>query len=368
MRNIGKGRTGDEVVFFELVRHLARIDDHNAYHLLFDERTQTDMEDIAMQLGITQKKNFSLHMLGSGNKFIWNTVTASRFCRRFMIDIYHTQYIIPFFMPRHTKIVTHMHDVSFRVFPELIRKRDAFFLRMLIPRALKKSTRIIAVSQFTKNEIERYYAVPHTKITVIPNAVSVHCDPHLAESVVRDKYVLPEKFILALGTMQPRKNIPFLIKVFAQLHKDLPEMYLVLVGKKAHNFDMQIADVLERHPEIKEYVIFTGYVSEAEKCVLYKMAQVFAFPSLYEGFGVPILEALEVGALVVASDIPPHREIGGARIVYADPYNIDQYKKILYDCLVNDSIKRNMHNGEQRCDYSWACSAQQLQLLYEKLT
>lgn len=367
LRNIGKGRTGDEVVFFELVRHLARTDTDTHYHLLFDRRDEESLQNIASQLDVLQKKNFTMHVCGNGNKFLWNAVTMPIFCRRHKIDVYHTQYIIPLFMPRHTKIVTHIHDVSFRVFPQLITMRDAFFLRILIPYALYRADRIIAVSAFTKKEIIAYYKTDASKIAVIPNAVSMHCDPHLTEEIVQKKYGLPQKYLMALGTMQPRKNIPFLIEVFARVAQKIPDISLVLVGKKAHNFDQRIVDVIAQYPDLEKRIVFTGYVSDAEKCLLYKMATVFVFPSLYEGFGVPILEALEMGSMVVASDIAAHREVGGERVVYANPRNVDRFVEILYDCLVNDSMKKNIHNGAQRCDYSWARSAHLLQELYNEL-
>ncbi|MFA5985810.1 MAG: glycosyltransferase family 1 protein [Parcubacteria group bacterium] len=369
IRNIGKGRTGDEVVFFELVRHLAQIDAQNEYHLLIDMRADDALRRIETQLDITGKENFQLVPCGTGNKFVWNAITASRYCRRKKIDIYHTQYIIPFFMPSWTKIVTHIHDVSFCAHKELIKKSDAFFLNILIPRAIKKSHAVVAVSQFTKDEIVRYYHCPQEKVCVIPNAVSMYCDPLLRAEDVRAKYHVPEMFIMALGTMQPRKNISFLIEVFVSLAQERGDVSLVLVGKKDHNFDLMIQRVLGSYPQVADRVIFTGYVSDAEKCCLYKMARVFAFPSIYEGFGIPILEAFSVGTPVVASDILPHREVAGEGALYCDPQSIDQWKKMLYDVLDNDKMRKDLQKGsqEQIIKFSWKESAQKLVSLYKSL-
>jgi glycosyltransferase involved in cell wall biosynthesis len=369
IRNIGKGRTGDEVVFFELVRHLAQIDTQNEFHLMIDERSNDALQQIIMRLDIADKKNFQLVSCGSGDKFVWNIWTASRYCRKKKIDIYHTQYIIPFFMPKSTKIVTHIHDVSFCVYKKLIKWSDAFFLNFLIPYAIKKSTRVIAVSQFTKDEIIKYYQCSQEKVAVVPNAVSMRCDPYLRAEDVRVKYGLPEKYIMALGTMQPRKNIPFLIEVFVALAKEREDVSLVLVGKKDHNFDEAIQHALAENLQIADRVIFIGYVSDAEKCQLYAMARVFVFPSIYEGFGIPILEAFSVGTPVVASDIPPHREVAGEGALYCDPQRIDQWKKMLYDVLDNDKIRKDLQKGsqEQIIKFSWKESAQKLISLYESL-
>ncbi len=368
IRNIGKGRTGDEVVFFELVKNLAQIDNENDYRLLIDDRTDNVIKKIAKQLGIVDKSNFTIVQLGSGNKFVWNGWKVARYCMEEKIDIYHTQYIIPFFMPIHTKIVTHIHDVSFRVHKELISKKDAFFLNKLIPRALNKSDKIIAVSQFTKDEIMKYYNVAPEKISVVYNAVSIKKSGQ-DYNVIQKKYNLPEKYILALGTMQPRKNIPFLIEAFAQLVEKKDDINLVLVGGQSHNFDSSIQQTIDKYPEIKEKIIFTGYVDEEDKFVVFENAQVFAFPSLYEGFGVPILEAFETGTVVVASDISPHREIGANGVLYFDVCNVDQCTRVLYDALVNDSIREGVLivAQMQKEKFSWHMSAIKLQLVYKSL-
>jgi len=368
IRNIGKGRTGDEVVFFELMKNLALIDDKNDYRLLIDERDDNEIKQVENNLGITNKDNFQIVQLGNGNKFVWNGWMVARYCAKEKIDIYHTQYIIPFFVRVDTKIITHIHDVSFKVHKELISKKDAFFLNHLIPRAVNKSDKVIAVSQFTKDEIVKYYNVSSDKIDVIYNATDF-CMENVDKKSVREQYSLPQKYILALGTMQPRKNIPFLIEAFAGIVDKAPDVSLVLAGKQSHNFDQSIGHVMEKYPHVKDKIIFTGYVDECDKFLVYQMANVFVFPSLYEGFGVPILEAFYAGVPVAASDIAPHREVGGKSALYFDPYNIDQCRKVLYDVLVNDKIRKDIlavvHAQDKK--FSWYKSAKKLQILYESL-
>lgn len=367
IRNIGKGRTGDEVVFFELVRHLALYDDKNTYHLLIDTRIPENLAHVINRLGIVQKKNFIVVQIGSGNKFTWNLWSVPQYCKREKIDIYHTQYIIPFFMPRTVKVVTHIHDVSFRVHKEMIKKTDAFFLNLLIPHAIKKSHCVIAVSQFTKDEIIKYYHCANEKVHVIYNAVSMHCDSHTDEMSVREKYTLPGRYIMALGTMQPRKNIPFLIEAFAEIAQEKKDLLLLLVGMRSHNFDRAIDNAIARYPHIQNRIILTGYAPDVEKCVLYKNAEIFVFPSLYEGFGIPILEARSMGTCVVASDIPSHREIADRGVFFFDPRSLDQCKKMLYDVLDNDKIKSDILTMTHENRFSWGISAQKLMRLYQSL-
>ncbi|MEA3323197.1 MAG: glycosyltransferase family 1 protein [Patescibacteria group bacterium] len=368
IRNIGKGRTGDEVVFFELVKNLALIDDNNDYKLLIDDRSDDEITEVENNLGITNKNNFTVVQLGSGNKFVWNGWKIAKYCVDEKIDIYHTQYIIPFFIPVTTKIVTHIHDVSFKAHKELISKKDAFFLNRLIPRAVKKSDKVIAVSQFTKDEIVKYYNVPADKISVIYNASSL-VEVNTDEKSVREKYQLPMKYVLALGTMQPRKNIPFLVEAFAGIANEVSDTYLVLAGKKSHNFDQSIEKIIKQYPQLKDKIIFTDYIDEDDKFLVYKMADVFAFPSLYEGFGVPILEAFTAGTAVIASDIAPHKEVAGDSALYFSPIDIDQCKKMLYDALVNDRIRNDVLAvaTQQKKQFSWYKSAQKLRQLYENM-
>jgi len=368
IRNIGKGRTGDEAVFFALVKNLKQIDNENDYKLLIDDRDDDEIDKIISDLGIANKDNFTIMQLGSGNKFMWNIWSVPRYCTKAKIDIYHTQYIIPFFMPKRTRIITHIHDVSFRAHPEFISRMDSFFLNTLIPRAVKKSDKVIAVSQFTKDEIIKYYKVMSEKVVVIHNAVSEEYKNGEINEGVQKKYNLPKKYILALGTMQPRKNIPFLVSMFAQVAKRIDDVHLVLVGKQAHNFDNSILKAIKQYPQIKDKVIFTGYVDEEDKLAVFEGAEVFVFPSLYEGFGVPILEAFEAGVPVLASDIAPHKEIGGEGALYCDVKNVDQCKKMLYDILDNDKIRKYVltESKKQKMMFSWLESAKELQKLYKK--
>jgi glycosyltransferase involved in cell wall biosynthesis len=368
IRNIGKKRTGDEMVFFELVRHLVFLESDHRFYLLIDRRSDDELDRVVRSLGIEKDRRFHMIVLGTGNKFIWNGWSAARYCRKNKIDIYHTQYIIPFFMPRSTKIVTHVHDISFHVYKDLITKTDAFFLNILIPFALKRCTGIIAVSQFTKNEIIKYYNTPHNKITVIHNAASdIQCGDE-RNDMVREKYQLPQKYILVLGTMQPRKNIPCVISAFARIADKIPHTSLVLVGKRAHNFDERIDHMIMQDSAIKNRIFFTGFVDEKDKCVVYKMADLFVTPSFYEGFGMPIVEALSMGTSVVASDIPPHKEVGGECVRYFDPHSIDQCAEVLYDVLVSGNMRKNVTlSDEYKMQFSWKRSAQKLLTLYDSL-
>jgi glycosyltransferase involved in cell wall biosynthesis len=171
IRNIGKKRTGDEAVFFNLVKNLANIDSKNDYFLFTDITGKVILQKIIAELGIANKPNFKIISLKCPNKFIWNAWILPGYLKNSPVDVYHTQYITPFFVPKKVKIITTIHDISFNFFPRFIKWRDLFFLKTLIPTSLKKADKIIAVSQFTKGEIIKYYKINPNKVEVVCNAV-----------------------------------------------------------------------------------------------------------------------------------------------------------------------------------------------------
>lgn len=373
IRNIGKQRTGDEVVFFNLVKNLADIDNENEYLLFTDITDATALQYIGVIFGIENKKNFQIVSLKSPNKFIWNLWTLPQYLKKNPVDVYHTQYITPFFVSKEIKIITHIHDVSFLAYPEFIKKTDLFFLKLLIPISLKRADKIIAVSEFTKNEIVKYYKTDPQKIEVVYNAVgedflqSDYSGNELFE--IRKKYNLPEEFILYIGTLQPRKNIPMLIRAFAGAKEKSPGTKLVLAGNRnAHNFDSNIDKEIERL-KISDSVIFPGFVDEKDKSALFQLAKAFVFPSLYEGFGIPILEAMSQKIPVLASDILIHREIAGNGVLYFNPDSIDEMQEKLYNILADENSRKNLINlADKRLDFfSWKKSAEKILKIYSGL-
>lgn len=373
IRNIGKKRTGDEVVFFNLAVQLARLDNQNQYFLFTDTNDTQIIKSIAFDLGIENKSNFKIISLSALNRFTWNLFTLPRYLRDHAVDIYHTQYITPFFVSRKIKIITTIHDVSFRVFPRYIRFSDRFFLNMLIPLSLRRADKIIAVSKFTRDEIIRWYPrVSASKIEVAYNAISENffhedCSFETLESV-RKKYKLPSEFILYLGTMQPRKNIPALIEAYAQLRKKIPEIKLVIGGKKdGHNFDFGIDKKIKKY-FLEKDVIFPGYIDEKDKPALFRLSCVFCFPSLYEGFGVPIIEAMASGTPVIASNIPAHKEIAGESALFFNPESSKDLEEKLYQVCTDKTLQNSLkEKGEiQIQKFSWKKTAEKMLEIYHK--
>lgn len=371
IRNIGKKRTGDEVVFFNLVKNLAKLDGANEYELFTDICEKETLEEIGKKLGIINAGNFKIISLKTKNKFSWNFWTIPLYLRKNPIDIYLTQYITPFFVPKKIKIATIIHDVSFCAFPKLIKKTDLFFLKTLIPLSLKRADRIIAVSQFTADELVKYYEIDPRKISLAYNAVSDDFLDDLKDEKIEDvrkKYALPKKFILYLGTLQPRKNIPILVEAFKKIEKKFPGLKLVLAGGKGHNYDLKIDKKINVY-NIGDKVLFPGYITDEDKADVIKMAEVFVFPSLYEGFGIPVLESLAVGTPAVISDILPHREIADKAALFFNPKNSNELEDRLNEIISNEAVRKKMKEaGLLRFgNFSWRKTALRMIAIFENM-
>lgn len=369
IRLLGKKRTGDETVFFNLTKELLALDQENEYLLFTTEKDPREQALLQARLGCIGRSNVRFVALFGKNKFVWNLISLPWFLLRNQVDTYHTQYILPLFVPKRVRVINHIHDVSFRAFPELISWKDRFFLWLFIPRSLRRADAIVVPSQFTKDEITRFFGTDPQKIHVVPNALSEDfLQTYSAEEVrrVREKYHLSERYIVSVGTLQPRKNIPLLIRAFALVRERLPDMTLVIVGNRVgHHVDSCIDETIaELH--LESAVIFPGYVEQSDLPLLMRGAQVFAFPSLYEGFGIPALEAMSQGVPVLCSATPCLQEVAGESALYFDPVSIADCQEKLYTLLTDMEQRVNgISRGKGRLSlFSWRKSAALLLSVY----
>jgi glycosyltransferase involved in cell wall biosynthesis len=220
------------------------------------------------------------------------------------------------------------------------------------------------------------------KIIIVPNAVGeefLKNIPRISEddSTFKEKYHLPERFILYVGTLQPRKNIPFLIEAFAKLRTRLdsegtgaPDIKLVLVGnRKGHHTDKRIADIIAKY-NLESLVIFPGFIDQEDLPFVYRLADIFAFPSLYEGFGIPLLEAMSQGVPIAASDISSLRETALEAAIYFDPTDVANYEEKLYTLIVDKKQREELiQRGKERLIFfSWQESGKLLLKTYNNLS
>lgn len=291
-----------------------------------------------------------------------------------------------FFSPAHyiprlcpvPAIVT-IHDLSYFYYPHEFLKKDLYQLKNWTKYSVEKAKRIIAVSKTTKKDLIKFYNTPEEKIEVIYNGyektsgktseVEEDSDVTLEDGKTSEVKLSKGKYILYVGTLQPRKNIDTLINAFSQFKKIYPEFKLFIVGKKGWLYNHIFKKVDELN--LKKDVDFKGYIPDEDLSNLYLNAFCFVLPSLYEGFGIPILEAMSFDCPVISSFTSSLPEVGGDACLYFDPANPQELSEKLTQLLENRRLRNELiKKGRERIkSFSWKkCADDTLNILtsYER--
>lgn len=281
-------------------------------------------------------------------------------------DIFHSPF---FYSPkfRAAKIVITVHDMRFERYPSTYTKLRYFFLKRVVKRSLIRCDYIITISQFTKDEIIELYGIDESKISVVWEAIdkSKFNIKNLDLQSLDQKYSdFCDDFLLSVGHLEPRKNYNRLIKAFANLRDERGyKGRLVIVGKKAHDFQETLQLINE------EDVIYLNFVSDDELIYLYYRSRLFLFPSIYEGFGFPPLEAAALDTASVVSNTSCIPEICGGGAVYFDPFNVDdiasKISTVINNPVLEDELKSAMKRNLER--FSWERNVTETLNIYEKV-
>lgn len=284
---------------------------------------------------------------------VWNTVPIpykALFPNESDLTVFFN-FIVP---PRvEGRVMSVVYDMTYRRFPETMEKKNLRRLEKGMAYSLRRSDHILTISEFSKREIMELGGVPEGKISVVPCAPSVMAAPADFREVQR-RFPIERPYILYVGTIEPRKNLERLIRAFALLKKrERLSHQLVLAGGEGWKSG-PIHTAAENSP-YKEDILFTGFLSQSEKSALLKNAEVFVFPSLYEGFGIPPLEAMAMDCPVVCAESAALPEAAGDAAVYVDPYDeasiAEGMGKVLTDAaLAEDLVRRGR---EQAGKYTW---------------
>jgi len=273
--------------------------------------------------------------------------------------LWSPHYNIPIVPVRARKRVVTIHDLNHLVFVKNLSLKQKFYAKFMLQKAVSVSDSVITDSHFTYDELIKYTKVKKQKLNIISLGVDTDLFAKVENrnviSKVRKRYSLPEKYILYVGNVKPHKNLTRLIEAFKiVLANGKDKVYLVIVGKKEGflNRDTTLFSLLEGDKILKRRVYFTGFVQQEDLPALYSMARVFVFPSLYEGFGLPPLEAMACGCPCIVSNSSSIPEVCGNAALYVDPQDTDdlvtKIKKVLNDenqCieLVEKGYRRIMH-------------------------
>ena len=261
-----------------------------------------------------------------------------------------------------------IHDLIFRIMPEHHKPLNRWYLNLTLPLYSRRANHIIVVSESTRRDVINAYGVHEDKISVIPEAAAPRFAPQSAKAIeaVRQRYQLPEKFLLYVGTIEPRKNLLRLLKVWEKLYKASAAPPLVIVGSRGWLSEDFFA-ALEKSP-VRNGALLTGYVRDEDLPALYAAATAFIFPSLYEGFGLPPLEAMACGTPVICSNSSSLPEVVGDAALLCDPTD----ELALADALiriVSDTDLQNMlreRGLKQAAKFSWERTAKETLAVYNR--
>ena len=366
-----------------LVEALARIDERNRYSLFYAARglpVGTPEERLAGEL-FAQHPNFrrvpvplSVRQMFAVWQRLRLPVPADLFTGR--CDVLHSP---DFVSPPHRSgadVIT-VHDLSFMVMPECAEPGLAAFLGKTVPRAVRRADRIIAVSHQTKGDLVRLLGVPEEKVVVVHNGIADLglriADLRVDREQLMEKLGLPRRFILHVGTLEPRKNLVRLIEGYAEAVRRSGEeevVALVLAGRKGWLYE----PILEAAERVNgrgggARVIFVDFVDDGELPLLYNMAEVFAYPSLYEGFGLPVAEAMMCGTPTLVSGDGALREVVGEAAVRVDEKSVESIAEGLRRLLTDEELRMRLSElgRKQVSGFTWEAAALKVLGVYEEM-
>lgn len=353
-RTLTAPKTGDRTVARGFIHGLASLLAENEDELVLVGDTPAAPELLPAATRLTQ------HVVPTPGGRLWTTLAFPRALREVGADVALIQYLGPFRAP--CPFVTTIHDTVWRTMPETFPFKDRMVLDAFIPGTIRRAAAVTTGSEFAREEILRYFPAAAGKLHVVPYAVDRAYRPIVDEvrlAQVRRKYDLPQQFILSVGVLQPRKNIAGLIEAHARLPLHLRETYrLVVTGKRGWLTD-NLPDLAER---AGKQVLFTGYVPDNELPALYTLASCFAYPSLYEGFGLPPLEAMACGTPTVTSAVASLPEVVGDAALLVDPRDTGTLSQALQQLLEDAPLRERLREAglAQARAFTWERSARAL--------
>ena len=285
------------------------------------------------------------HQVVRLNKTVWMQAILPRQVARLRTDVCHfTNSVGPLYLP--CPMVLTIHDMTLWLFPELHGRRRRLAMRPIIPLAARRAAAIIAVSETTKRDMMRILGLPGDKVRVIYEAAVPSfrpLRPGAALEAIRQKAELPQQFVLHVGTIEPRKNLVRLVEAYARLRSDGFAEPLVLAGQLGWKYDALLRRIEELR--IADAVRFTGYVPDADLPPLMNLCGAFAYPSLHEGFGLPVIEALACGAPTVTSDRGALCEVAGDAALLADPEDVDSLTRAIGAALGDARVRASLREA-----------------------
>lgn len=345
-------RVGSSEVCFQLLVELEKIDKKNTYIVYLPQKPTLDLpkESSTWKYKIVKSKK------------LWTLTALNMAVNKDKLDLFfNPTHYSPLFL--NCPQVISILDVSYKYFPELFKKKDLYKLSIWGKYSVKKASHIVTISDSSKDDIMKEYGVNEAKISVIPVGIKEIEKGHMTKKELAEKFNISNPYILYVGTLQPRKNLVRLIEAFSKLKEN--NIDLVIVGKKGWQYE-EILKAPEKY-EVSEKVHFLENVTNEDLSGFYEHAECFVLPSLYEGFGLPVLEAMKYGCPVVTSNISSLPEAGGDAAEYFNPEDVDDMARAIKRVVSDKQLQEKMvKKGRQHIqNFSWEKSAEKVIGIFE---
>ena len=359
---IGQRKGGNETYTLNLVKHLSLLEPNGDEYIAYLTDAGMRQYDIFLNGRMTKR------LIRPSSPYLRIPFGFALEDRRRRLDVFHAQYFLPFNL--RCKTVLTVHDLIYERFPQFYTPGDLRRNRLGIPSSCRRADHIIAVSECTKRDLVEIYGLDPDRITVTEEGPAENCkpmDPAACRNELLSSYGLESPFVLYVGRPDPRKNLPRLLAAFAELKKKGTPHKLVMVGSKPRDG----SDILSaaRNPWLLDHVMFTGHVPADHLPVFYNAASAFVYPSIYEGFGLPVVEAMACGTPTITSTGSALQELAGDAAVLADPHDVwsiaDAMERVLADKELQDTLRKRGLQRSQK--FSFKTMAEQTSQIYRRL-
>ncbi len=360
--SLGRRIGGDETYRSNLLSALADVDAVNEYIIIINRPSP-------MASALAQQANYRVIQVRPGSswyRLLWGEPWIAW---RSRADIFHAQVFAPFWLT--ANLVLEIPDLSFMIYPQHYPGLKGWRLRTFGPLAARQAKRIITDSETSRQDLIRILKIPAERIAMIPLGVDTklftgQVDTSTLQSF-KQRYGLPDRFILYVGNIQPRKNLPRLVDALVQLKQEGIQHKLVIVGAAQWGYQDTFSEVARKG--MAKEIIFTGYVPKKDVPLFYRAAELMVNPSLWEGFGLPIIETMACGTPAAISDIPAMRETAGEAALYFDPLQtktiVEAIRRGLMDTGLREQLKER---GEERVkSFRWEEVARRTLKVYEEV-
>lgn len=361
---IGAQQGGNETYIRNLITALADLDYENQYTLYFAAAP-------AAEVWRNRYANFDARLLPPPTPLVRVPLALALELRRRPVDVLHVQYTAPPFC--RAPVITTIHDLAFEHLPETFTRRGKTQLRLTVRRTARHAAHILTVSEFSRQDIIQTYRLPPDKVTVTHNGCEAQFTPQPAfddeAEMIKQKFGITRDYLIAVGSVQPRKNLIRLLRAYARLRAQQPgfQLQLVIVGRHLWLYKEVLREIKQQN--FAADVLVTGYASDEDLPALYRSAVALVYPSLFEGFGLPPLEAMACGTPVITSNSSSLPEVVGRAALLVNPYEEEELAQAIWKLTNDIALRAQLREAgiQQARQFTWHAAAEKTLAIYRAI-